>query len=325
MIMNKRKLMERLILGALAAVLPGAAVMAQADYPNKPVEMIVPWPAGGGTDVVARVYADVARGYFAQPILVVNRPGAIGSIGFSEAAAARPDGYKVVMATPELLIAPYLNIGRASYENFVPIARINADPAAITVRTDAPWKTIEEFMTHVRANPGKVTLSTSGSGAIPDLAALALEEKTGVKFTRVPYQGEAPAIQAALAGQVDATVVAPGALSAHVRADKLRVLAVTAARRIAEFSDVPTFRERGMDVAIGTWRGLMVPKGTPPEVIQQWRDLTRKITADPRFQETLKKQNVNMIYEDGDAFTAVLRQDNETFKRLVPLIQAGNK
>jgi tripartite-type tricarboxylate transporter receptor subunit TctC len=287
--------------------------------------MIVPWPAGGGTDAIARVYAEAARASFPQTIIVVNKPGAIGSIGFSEAAAAKPDGYKVVMATPELLITPYLGIGKASYENFVPIARINADPSAITVKADAPWKTVEEFLAYARSNPGKATLSTSGNGAIPDIAALAIEDKTGIKFTRVPYQGEAPAIQAILAGQVDATVVAPGALSVHVQAGKLRVLAVTSAQRIAEFKDVPTFKERGVDVAIGTWRGLMLPKGTPPEIVKRWSELTRKVVADPKYQETLKKLNVNSIYEEGDAFTAVMKQDNEVFKRLVPKLQVSNK
>ena len=318
------KFLQPLLLAAALGLQAAAPAIADP-YPSKPVEMIVPWPAGGGTDVIARVYAEAARAHFAQPILIVNRPGAIGSIGFSEAAAAKADGYKVVMATPELLIAPYLGIGRASYESFIPIARINADPASITVKADAPWKTVDEFLAHARANAGKVTLSTSGNGAIPDIAAAALEDKTGIKFTRVPYQGEAPAIQAILAGQVDATVVAPGAMSSHIKADKLRVLAVTSAQRIAEFPSAPTLKERGVDLAIGTWRGLMVPKGTPPEVVAQWRELTRKVSADPKYQETLKKQNVNLIYEDGEQFAAVMRENDALFKRLVPLLQVSAK
>jgi tripartite-type tricarboxylate transporter receptor subunit TctC len=314
---------------SIAAALAIAATMlvsAHAQtYPAKPVEMIVPWPAGGGTDVIARVYAEAARPHFSQPILIVNRPGAIGSIGFSEAAAAKPDGYKVVMATPELLIAPYLKIGRANFTDFVPIARINADPSSITVKADAPWKTVSEFLAYAKSKNGEVTISTSGNGAIPDLAAAALEDKTGIKFTRVPYQGEAPAIQAILAGQVNATVVAPGAMSSHVKAGKLRILAVTSSQRVAEFSDVPTLKEAGVDLAIGTWRGLMVPKGTPPEVVAQWRELTRKVSAEPKYQETLKKQNVNLIYEDGRGFEIVLRDNDALFKHLVPMLQVTSK
>ncbi len=319
------RLIPSILSAALLTLASYGPAFAQADYPSRPVEMVVPWPAGGGTDAIARVYAEAARNHFSQPIIVVNKPGAIGSIGFADAAAAKPDGYKVVMATPELLIAPYLGIGKATYDGFLPIARINADPSAITVRTDAPWKTIEEFISYVRQNPGKATLSTSGNGAIPDLAALALEERAGLKFTRVPYQGEAPAIQAILAGQVDATVVAPGALSAHVEAQKLRVLAVTSLQRVPEFKDVPTFREKGIDVAIGTWRGLLVPKGTPPEIVNRWIALTRKVVNEPKYQETLKKLNVNSIYEDGETFAKVMKENDELFKRLVPRLAASTK
>ncbi|MDP9912258.1 tripartite-type tricarboxylate transporter receptor subunit TctC [Variovorax boronicumulans] len=321
----KRYLCITLTAIAASFSIPAAAQDSSNNYPQRSVEMVVPWPAGGGTDVIARVYAEAARNHFPQTIIVLNKPGAIGSIGVAEAANAKPDGYKVLMATPELLIAPYLGIGKATYENFIPIARINADPSAITVRTDAPWKTIEEFLAYARANPSKVTLSTSGAGAVPDIAALALQEKTGIEFNRIPYQGEAPAIQAALAGQVDATVVAPGALSAYVKADKLRILAVTSAQRVGEFASTPTFKEKGVDVVIGTWRGLLVPKGTPDNIVQQWRDLTRKVSSEPKYIETLKKQNVNLIYEDGAAFTASMNRDNDLFRQLVPKLQVTKK
>ena len=322
----KGEFMRKVLTGfiALGALVASYAAMAQTNYPAKPVEMVVSWPAGGGTDVVARVFAEAAKNHFSQPIMVVNKPGAIGTIGLADVANSRPDGYKVLMATPEVLIAPLLGMGHASIDNFVAIARINADPSAITVRTDSPWKTIEEFMAYAKANPGKVTLSTSGNGAIPDVAAMAIEEKTGVKFTRIPYQGEAPAIQAALAGQVDATVVAPGALSQHVKAEKLRVLAVTSAQRVSEFSNVPTFKEKGVDVGIGTWRGLLMPKGTPVDVINSWRELARKVNSEQKFQDSLKRQNINVIFEDSEAFASVLKDNQDTFKRLIPKIKAGN-
>jgi tripartite-type tricarboxylate transporter receptor subunit TctC len=311
-----------LALGLLTAL--GGSAFAQPDsYPSRPVEMIVPWPAGGGTDAVARVFADSARAFFPQPIVIVNRPGAIGSIGFAYAAASKPDGYRVVLATPEFLIAPYLGIGKTSPDAFVPIARLNADPSAITVRSDSPWKTIEQFLAHARANPEKVTVSTPGSGSVADMAGIDIEEKTKLKFSRIPYQGEAPAIQAILAGQVDATVISPGSLSAHVQAGKLRVLAVASPARVAEFKDVPTFREKGIDVALGTWRGLLVPKGTPPEIVNRWNELAKKVAADPKFQESLKKLNINAIYENGDHFAKVMAEDDVAFKRLAPKVGTG--
>ena len=304
----------------------GGTAFAQPDsYPSRPVEMIVPWPAGGGTDAVARVFADSARSYFSQPIVIVNRPGAIGSIGFAYGAASKPDGYRVVLATPELLIAPYLGIGKTSPDAFMPIARLNADPSAITVRVDSPWKTIEEFLAHARANPDKVTLSTPGSGSVADMAAIDIEEKTKLKFSRIPYQGEAPAIQAILGGQVDATVISPGPLSAHVQANKLKVLAVASAARVAEFKDVPTFKEKGIDVALGTWRGLLVPKGTPPDIVNRWNELAKKVAADPKYQESLKKLNINAIYENSDTFAKVMADDDLAFRRLAPKVAPASK
>lgn len=311
--------MNRRIFTLLGAALlgVGSAAVAQSSYPTKPVEMIVAWPAGGGTDVVARVFAEAAKTHFAQPIIVINKPGAIGTIGMADVANAPANGYKVLMATPEVMIAPLLGMGQKGIQDFVPVARINADPSAITVKADAPWKTLEEFLAYAKANPEKVTVSTSGSGAMPDIAALAIEEATGIKFTRVPYQGEAPAIQALLAGQVDATVVAPSPLSQYVQAGKFRVLGVTAPQRIQELSNVPTFKERGVPVTVGTWRGLLLPKGTPEPIIQQWRELTAKVSNEPKYRESLKKQNVNVIYEDSQTFDALLKDNYATFTRLV--------
>lgn len=303
-----------------------AGALAQEDsYPSRPVEMIVPWPVGGGTDTVARIFAETARPYFPEPIVVVNRPGAIGSIGFAQAAASKPDGYRVVMGTPELLIAPYLNIGNTSPDSFVPIARLNSDPSAITVQADSPWETIEAFLAYTRANPDSVTVSTPGSGSVADMAAIDLADKVNLKFRRIPYQGEAPAIQAILSGQVTATVISPGPLSAHVQAGKLRVLAVASPARIAEFKDVPTFREKGIDVALGTWRGILVQKGTPPEIVNRWSELAKRVAADPKYQEALKNLNINAIYESGEVFAKVMADDDAAFKRLAPKAVADNK
>jgi tripartite-type tricarboxylate transporter receptor subunit TctC len=287
--------------------------------------MVVGWAAGGGTDVIARVYADIARDHFPQPLLVVNKPGAISTIGMAYVTQNQPDGYKVLMATPEVLVAPLLGVGKSSIEDFIPVAQVNYDPMAIVVRAEAPWKTIEEFLAHAKANPEKVSFGTSGSGGIPDIALIDIEQKTGIKFNRIPFQGNAPAIQAALAGQVDGAMLDPSSFHQLVKGGKMRALAISSPRRHSEYPDVPTFRERGVDATMGVWRGIMLPKGTPSNVVTAWRDLTRKITAEPRFQEALKKQNVSVVFEGGDAFKTVLKDDNDIFKRLVPILRASNK
>ncbi len=308
------------LFGVLAALSWGAA-NAEPNYPARPVEMVVGWSAGGGTDVVARVYADAAKEHFAQPILVVNKPGAISTIGMAYVSGAAPDGYKVLMATPEVLVAPLLGVGKASAENFIPVAQINSDPMAIVVRTDSPWKTLEDFLKHAKANPGKVSVSTSGNGGIPDIALVDIEEKLGIKFARIPYQGNAPATQAALAGQVDATMLDPSSFHQHVLSDKLRPLAISSSQRLADYPNVPTFRERGVDASIGVWRGLMLPKGASTEVVGMWRDLTRKVSADPKFKESLKKQNISVAFAGPEAFATVLKDSNDVFKRIVPMMK----
>ena len=321
------KILKALWSLALSLAMPfaGHTVAAETSYPVRPVEMVVGWPAGGGTDVVARVYAEAAKDHFPQPILIVNKSGAIGTIGMSYVSNAPADGYKILMATPESLMAPLLGIGKASADQFIPVARINADPNAITVRADSPWQTAQQFLAYSKANPGKVTISTSGNGGMPDIAAIALEEATGAKFSRIPYQGNAPAIQAIVAGQVDATTIDPGSLSNYVKAGQLRILAVTAEKRLPQFDTAPTFREGGIDVVVGTWRGLLLPKGTPPEVVKAWADLTRKVSSEPKYQEALKKQNINVIYEDSKTFATVLAENGTSFQRLAPIIKASNK
>ncbi len=180
-----------LLAGAALSIAPVQA----ASYPTKQIELVVPYAAGGGTDLVARAFADAAKTIYPSASgLSINGGG--GAIGLSEIAAARPNGYKIGLGTVELTTLPSLGMVRFKTSDFKPIARLNADPAAITVRADAPWNSYEEFMAYSKANPGKVRIGNSGTGAIWHLAAAALEDKTGTKFSHVPYDGAALPLQA---------------------------------------------------------------------------------------------------------------------------------
>ena len=308
---------RRLVIAAAASVLPAASMAQSSDYPSRAIEIVVPASAGGGTDVLTRAFAEAAKKHLPQPIVVNNKPGASGAIGMGEMINAKPDGYKLCMVIVEITILPHLGLTKHTWEDFQPIARLNADPAAITVRADAPWNTIEEFLAASQKSPGGMKMGNSGNGSIWHLAHAALEDKAGVKFTAVPFQGAAPAVVALLGSHIDAVSVSPGEVSAHVAGGKLKILAIMSDQRVKGFEKVPTLKERNIDLSIGAWRGLAAPKGTPPEVLAALRTAARKAAEEPSFKESLDKLNLGYAYADADGFRAAMQKDSDMFKQLI--------
>jgi len=301
----------------LAALL-AAPAFAQSGYPNRPIELIVPAGAGGGTDALARAFAEAARKHLPQAITVLNRPGASGMIGHGEMINARPDGYKLAMVFAEIVIVPHLGLTKLSYEDFAPIALLNQDPAAITVKADAPWNTLEDFIAASKAKSGELRMGNSGPGSIWHLAHAALEEKLGFKYNMVPFSGAAPAVLALLGGHIDAVAVSPGEVATHVASGKLKTLAVFSDKRVKGFENVPTMKERGIDLSLSTWRGLAAPKGTPTEVIAVLAEATRKIVAEPSLKEMLDRLSMGQAYADAEGFRSMMKAQNDYFKQLVP-------
>ncbi|MBI2770671.1 MAG: tripartite tricarboxylate transporter substrate binding protein [Burkholderiales bacterium] len=302
---------------ASSLLLPALARAQAGGYPTRPIEIVVPASAGGGTDTLARAFAEAMKKHLPQPMTVNNKPGASGAIGMADVLNSKADGYKVGMVIVELTTVPHLGLAKFTYEDFQPIARLNFDPAAITVRTESPWNTVEEFLAAAKQKPGEMKMGNSGNGSIWHLAAAAVEDKTGVKFTHVPFQGAAPGVIALLGGHIDAVAVSPAEVSAHVAAGKLKMLATMSEQRLKGFDKVPTLRERNVDVAIGAWRGLAVAKGTPPDVVAVLRAATKKAADEPSFRESLEKLNLGFAYADADAFRAVMQRDHEYFKQLI--------
>jgi tripartite-type tricarboxylate transporter receptor subunit TctC len=317
--MNRRLTLLTAVLACTAA-LPAHA----SDYPNRSIELIVPYNAGGGTDALARAFADVARKHLPQPIVVNNKPGASGVIGWSDVLNSRPDGYKLALMTVELTTLPHLGLQKFSHEEFTPIARMNADPAAITVKADAPWNTIEEFIAAAKKANGETKMGNSGNGSIWHLAAAALEDRTGAKFSHIPYPGANPAVLSLLGGHIDAVAVSPAEVAPHVASGKLKMLVVMADQRQKGFEKVPTLKERGIDLSVGTWRGLGAPKNTPKDVIDILKTATQKTMQEPAMREAMDKLALGYAYADDDAFRAVMARDNDTFKTLIPKLGLKN-
>ena len=295
-----------------------------ADYPERPVELVVPWSAGGGTDSMARAFAEAAKKHLNQSMVVTNKPGATGSIGFTEVAKAAPDGYKVSVLTAEILIIPHVGIGKVTHEDFIPIARFNALPSAVTVRAEAPWNTVEEFLAQAKREPGSIKMGNSGVGSIWHLAAAALGEKTGTQFNHIPFQGGNPAVLALLGGHVDAVTVSTAEVLAYVTSKKLKTLAVMADKRVKGFDSVPTLKERNIDLSVGSWAGLGVPKGTPAKVVDTLKLASIKAMAEPVLIEAMDKLNLNAAYADDAVFKAQLNRDSDAFKILVEKLQLKN-
>lgn len=311
--------MKLLRILTLAVAGGSASIAAAADpYPHKPMELVVAYQPGGGSDNTARAIAEGAKAHLPQPVTVINKPGASGSIGWAYVVAGTPDGYKLSLMNPEMLVVPLMGIGKTTIENFQPIARFTDDPSSVTVRADAPWKTIEEFIAYARSRPGEATISNAGNGTIPHMAAAAFGEKVGAKFSHIPYQGSAPAILGLLSGDVNATTVAYAELKQHVESGKLRTLAVMSPKRIAGLDAVPTMKERGHDLEFSVWRGIGLPKGAPQQALDTWRTVARKVYEDPKFQATVEKQSLTLSWADTPQFAADIARQDEAFKKLVP-------
>ncbi|MDF8363643.1 Bug family tripartite tricarboxylate transporter substrate binding protein [Achromobacter anxifer] len=310
--------LSALAISALSAVSVLSSAHA-ADYPARSMELVVAYQPGGGSDNTARAIAEAVRPpMLAQPTVVINKPGASGSIGWAYVANAQPDGYKLVLMTPEMLVVPLMGIGKTTVGDFQPVARFTDDPSSVTVRADAPWKTVEEFLADARKNPERIAVSNAGIGTVPHMAAAALGEQTGVKFVHVPYQGSAPAIMGLLAGDVQATTVAYAELQQHVETGKLRTLAVMAPKRLDNLPDVPTMKEKGADLQFSVWRGIGVPKATPANVVEKWRAAARQVAQSQDFQALMRKQSLTPSYADQPQFTADVARQEEAFKTLVP-------
>jgi len=326
-IYNRKLLALMTSVSLLTAAPMQAFAQAASDYPSRPIELVVPFGAGGGTDILARVTAEAAKKHSSQPITVVNRPGASGSIGLTEVVNARPDGYKIAMVTVEMAIIPHMGIAKFSPEaDFTPLVRLNADPVVLTVSATSPWKTIEEMVDAAKKSKDPLKFGNAGTGGVSHLAAVALAQKAGTTFNHVPFQGNAPAVVALLGGHIDAVTASPSEVFSFVQTGKLRALAVLADQRLGGvFAQVPTMKERNIDLSIGTWRGLAAPKGLPADVLARLSAIAIKTANEPAVKEAMEKQNLGYSVADGEAFRRQIAADSALYKQLIEQMGLKNR
>ena len=300
---------RHLVLSSFALVGSLLALPALAAFPEKPVTVICPWSAGGGTDTLLRALSKEAEKHLGQTINVVNQTGGGGAIGHNAIRAARPDGYTVGMITFELNSLPPQGLVPFTWKDFDPLMRINSDPAALTVKADAPYSNVKGFVDYAKAHPGEVSIGNSGPGSVWHIAAGLAADKTGISVKHVPFDGANPAVTALVGGHIKAVGVSVAEVKGQVQAGNLKILGVMSAERDKIFPDVPTFKEQGVDVQFYTWRGLGLPKGVPAEAKAKIADAYKKAFDSAEFKEFAAKASLNLSYQDAAAFNKFLDQN----------------
>jgi tripartite-type tricarboxylate transporter receptor subunit TctC len=266
-----------------------AAGSARAEYPDKPITLIVPWPPGGASDVTPRSLLKTMSEELKQPVVIVNRPGAAGVVGTLEMERAVPDGYTIGTYSYSQTLTNFTAPNPPSLANVVPIAKVMYSPATLTVNANFPANNLAEFIRYAKANPGKVRSANSGKGASAHIFGEALDQITGIKETHVPFNGYAPAITAVAGGHIEATCIPVGDVHAMVKAGKLRMLAVAMQERHYLYPSVPTMKELGVNLDTGNWVGFIAPKGVPEEIIAKLDRAIEKALKSPEVVSSWKE------------------------------------
>jgi len=311
-----------------ACLLGSSAASAQEAFPTRGITMIVAFPPGGVADITARPTAAAIERVVKQPVSVVNRPGAAGAVGNAVVANAKPDGYTILMALSSICVIPaadelFNRKPAYSLDQFAPIALVTADPTILVVHPSLPVKTAKELVALARSKPGELSFSSSGIYGALHMPMEMFLHAAKLKMRHVPTTGGGPAITALLGGHVELTAGGPAAISAHVKAGKLRPIAGWGAERHSSFPAVPTFRELGYkDVEYYIWAGMFAPRGTPDPVMKSLRDTARRAVQDPDFKGAMAKVDSLVQYKNAPEFQQYWQADA---KRLAALVKVVGK
>jgi tripartite-type tricarboxylate transporter receptor subunit TctC len=308
------------LFAALIAWLFACTALAQA-YPNRPVKVVVPWPPGQATDIAARVVAEKLQQQLGQPFVVDNRPGAGGAIGSDVVAKSAPDGYTLLAASSgPMSIMP--NLQKVPYDplkDLAPISLICATPFALVTHPSFPAADAKEFVALVKANPGKYTFASSGTGATAHLFAELFNSMAGIQARHVPYKGSAPALTDVMNGQVSYAVETVAATMAHIKSGRLKAYGVTTARRAGAMPELAPLAEAaglpGYDAA--AWIGYAAPAGTPREVLERLSGEMRKLLAEPQIKERLVGLGLDAVATTPEEMAAFMRKEQERYGTII--------
>ncbi|OGA23256.1 MAG: hypothetical protein A3I02_02770 [Betaproteobacteria bacterium RIFCSPLOWO2_02_FULL_67_26] len=303
------------LLAVLAGLATVPAALAQEPFPaGRPIEFVVLFPAGSSADVTARVLAEGMGKRLGTQIVVVNRPGGGGAVGYRYAVSQAPDGHHLVWNSNSISTTYHTGTLPFDYRSFVPVARVQIETPFLFVRSNTAWKSVRDILQYAKASPGKLTVGNSGFGSHTHLSSVWLFRAAGAQITDVPFSA-AQVVPSLLGGEVDAVVQLPSALAGHVKTGAVRALVALSATRDRSFPDVPTAKEAGLSAVAELWRGVVVPKGTPQRIVAKLEGVIRDTVQDPGFARAAERLLVTPAFLPAAEFgRLVAREDAEIAK-----------
>lgn len=311
---------KKLLLGLL--VLAFAIPAGAAEYPVKSIRMIVPFAAGGGTDLVARALASSAEKILGQPIAIINKTGGSGAVGMAEGAGSKADGYTLTMVTRELVSLPQLGTSPVGPDNFKLVALINEDPAIVLVTPDSKYASVKDIIEAAKAAPGTLKFAST---AQPNFYLLGLGILTDTTYNQIPYNGAAEAIPALMGKHVEFSMTGPAEAISQLKSGQLKGLGIAAEDRMAAFPDIPTLKEQGIPLITGTWRGIGVPPKTPQAIVDKLVAAFEQAAKDPDFVKFMDEKTFGIHYMNSGEFTSFAKRDWDALGEVVKAIKAQQK
>ena len=310
------KIMRSSTLAVVACLLADASPAPAQDYPNKPLTMIVPFSAGGRTDVIGRIVGQHLPKHLGKPVAVVNKPGASSVLVSQEVATSRPDGYTLGFFSTSAVTAQYTVPTPINLKDFELVAIVNTDPAALAVQELASWRTLKDLVEHTRQNPDRLRIGMI-PGASAQIFAAGFARAANVKMIDVPFKGDAEGAIALAGGHIEAHVAVPVSYKSLIDAKKVRILAVAAESKSPLYGNLATFRENGVDLVIGAFHGVYVPKGTPSAVVGKLADALEKTMTAPELLDGMKDMGAGVVFLRGDAAKDYLAKQDNTYRTII--------
>lgn len=289
----------------------------EVKYPTKPVEVVVGYAAGGATDIATRLMTPYMEKSLGQAFTVVNKPGGGAEIAYTDAAKAKPDGYTLgIINSPTVIAIPLSHKTNYKVEDFAVIGNVAFDENVIAVKAGGPYKTLEDLIDKAKNNPGQVTLGHSGPYADDHLASLTFQQAANIKLKDTAFQGSAPSIVSVIGGHIDAVVCNVADVVEQVKQGQVAVLATMGEKRNKIMPNVPTLKEKGFDVLMGSYRALAAPANTPPEILEKLRDALKQVAENPEYIKKSEEAQQPVTYINAADFTKILQKDQEKLTKL---------